>query len=395
MIENTIYQKKFLNNKILKRFRCFVEERNIKVNDVDFKPLSVSKKGIVEQLESVVKSNNSDDRKQVLKNDLVINSRSDRKGASGLANRDGSVSLINTVLKIKGINKEYLEFFFKTHTFKEEFFRLGKGIHWDVWMTKFNELKNIEIPLISETRQLQIVNFLKENKIKTEQEIILLENQNLLLIEAIINYKYLVPKNSKFKFFNEEWFQKIPENWKIKKIAELFEIRSSKGFPHEVSLSVTQDRGVIPTENLNIDVVNSSNLGDCKLVLPGDCIISLRSADGGLEFSNLKGIVSPGYVVLKPKIVFDLEFYKFLFKSKNFIIELNKYVRGIRDGKTINFSDIKHINIPFNNNYKPLKNHHLKPISIISLNKRKINSLKKKYEFLLNKAFTEDVFIIK
>ena len=37
-----------------------------------------------------------------------------------------------------------------------------------------------------------------------------------------------------------------------------------------------------------------------------------------------------------------------LFKSKNFITELNRNITGIRDGKNINFDDIKHIQIPIN-----------------------------------------------
>jgi hypothetical protein len=53
--------------------------RNEKVNDTDYPPLSVSKGGIVPQMENVAKSDANDNRKKVLKNDFVINSRSDRK----------------------------------------------------------------------------------------------------------------------------------------------------------------------------------------------------------------------------------------------------------------------------------------------------------------------------
>ena len=80
--------------KIGQLFQC----RNVKVNDTDFQPLSVSKGGIVPQMENVAKSDANDNRKQVLTGDFVINSRSDRKQSCGVSKLDGSVSLINTVL---------------------------------------------------------------------------------------------------------------------------------------------------------------------------------------------------------------------------------------------------------------------------------------------------------
>jgi len=75
----------------------FVERRE-KVSDTDFAPLSVSKGGIVPQIATVAKSNAGDNRKLVRIGDFAINSRSDRRGSSGISNYDGSVSLINIVL---------------------------------------------------------------------------------------------------------------------------------------------------------------------------------------------------------------------------------------------------------------------------------------------------------
>ena len=71
--------------------------------------MSVTKNGIVPQLESAAKSNDNDNRKLIKKNDFVINSRSDRRGSCGISNYDGSCSLINTVLKPRDymINQYY------------------------------------------------------------------------------------------------------------------------------------------------------------------------------------------------------------------------------------------------------------------------------------------------
>ena len=93
-------------------------ERCEKVSDTDFTPLSVSKGGVVPQITTVAKSNAGDNRKLVKKGDFAINSRSDRRGSSGISNHDGSVSLINIVLTPRSeTNGKYWHYLLKSHNF--------------------------------------------------------------------------------------------------------------------------------------------------------------------------------------------------------------------------------------------------------------------------------------
>ena len=87
----------------IKKINALYKLRNEKVSDYDYKPLSVSMKGVVPQLESTAKSDDHDNRKLVRKGDFAINSRSDRRNACGISDRDGSVSLINIVLQPRDI----------------------------------------------------------------------------------------------------------------------------------------------------------------------------------------------------------------------------------------------------------------------------------------------------
>ena len=80
----------------LNRIGNMYSERRQKVNDRDYKPLSVTMKGIVPQLSNAAKTDAHDDRKLVLKGDFAINSRSDRRGSCGISQYDGSVSLTQT-----------------------------------------------------------------------------------------------------------------------------------------------------------------------------------------------------------------------------------------------------------------------------------------------------------
>ena len=101
----------------LTRLGTRFEERKTKVSDKDFPPLSVTKNGTIPQLDSAAKSNDGDNRKLVKKGDFVINSRSDRKGSSGIAYQDGSVSLIYIVLEPKGIHPIYCNYLLKSYNF--------------------------------------------------------------------------------------------------------------------------------------------------------------------------------------------------------------------------------------------------------------------------------------
>lgn len=112
-------------------------------------------------------------------------------------------------------------------------------------------------------------------------------------------------------------------------------------------LSVTQEQGVIPRRLLDRRVVMPEGATDSyKLVEPGDFVISLRSFEGGLEYSRYRGIVSPAYTVLRAKKPICDDFYRHYFKSKDFISRLSVAVIGIRDGKQISYDDFAFLKIP-------------------------------------------------
>jgi restriction endonuclease S subunit len=136
--------------------------------------------------------------------------------------------------------------------------------------------------------------------------------------------------------------------WKKSGAGEVFKSISIKGFESEELLSATQDRGIIPRSMLEGRVtMPEGTTAGYKLVEPGDFVISLRSFQGGLEYSYYRGIVSPAYIVLKPKKKIEEEFYKQYYKSHEFIGRLATAVIGIRDGKQISYDDFCVVRIPY------------------------------------------------
>lgn len=136
-------------------------------------------------------------------------------------------------------------------------------------------------------------------------------------------------------------------DWPYIKVKALFGIRSTKGNPNLPVLSVTQDQGVVLRSSLERKInMSDANTGGYKLVEPGDFVISLRSFQGGLEYSTVRGIVSPAYYVISPKDPICSSFYKHFFKSKWFVKHLAAVIIGIRDGKQVNYSDFASMKIP-------------------------------------------------
>lgn len=137
-------------------------------------------------------------------------------------------------------------------------------------------------------------------------------------------------------------------SWPHVKPKKIFDTITEKNFPDEKLLSVTQDRGVIPRSMLEGRVMSpSGTTASYKLIKRGDFAISLRSFQGGIEYSNYQGIISPAYTVLRPKTELNSDFYRLFFKSYIFIEKyLNLAVIGIRDGKQISIPDFLSIKIP-------------------------------------------------
>jgi len=201
-----------------KRLGSYFEERREKVSDKDYEPLSVTMQGIVPQLENAAKTDAGDNRKLVLKNDFVINSRSDRKGSSGISPLDGSVSLISTVLIPRNIQPVFAHHLLRSQPFQEEYYRYGKGIVADLWSTNYSEMKNILIPGLPKAEQLKIADFLEhetakiDTLIKKQQLLIQLlsEKRQTAISHAVT--KGLNP-NVKMRDSGIELLGSVPEHW--------------------------------------------------------------------------------------------------------------------------------------------------------------------------------------
>lgn len=339
----------------------YYELRNEKVSDYDFEPLSVTMKGIVPQLATAAKSDDHSNRKLVKKGDFVINSRSDRRGSCGISPLDGSVSLINIVMEPRGeMNPQYYNWLFHTEQFADEFYKWGHGIVDDLWTTRWQEMKKILIVAPSPDEQQAIADYLDETCSKIDE--IIAEAKASIdeykeLRESVISNATTrgIKKNRSMKSSGVEWLPEIPADWNVLSPKVVFTQRKDRAIKGERQLTASQKHGIMyqddymKEEGVRIVTVEK-DFSILKHVEPDDFVISMRSFQGGLEYSYLRGCISSAYVMLIPnhKYVYS-EYYKWFFKSDKYINALQSTSDLIRDGQALryaNFVKLKLFDIP-------------------------------------------------
>lgn len=295
----------------------------------------------------------------VLKDDIVINSMNIIIGSVGKSKYNGILSQVYYVLKnrnIKKTNIDYLEKVFKHKIFQEHFKIYGRGILEHRLKIPMEKLKRVRIPIPPFEEQKQIANYLdwKINEIDKliEKEQIKLSNFNYLrktLINTVV-FQGLDKNKKIYRDIKLTWFKKTPYDWKQVKIKYIFSERVEKNHSEEQFLVSSQSMGVIPKKQYltrTVEVLKDFHL--LKLVKKGDFVISLRSFQGGIEYSDFQGIISPAYTILVlDKNVMLPMYFKYLGKTFDFIQLLKTCVTGIREGQNIDYSKLKNhvISIP-------------------------------------------------
>lgn len=339
------------------KMRGVFSERNTKVSDKDYPALSVGKMGVVPQLDTAVKTDNGDNRKLICKGDFAINSRSDRKGSSGISQYDGSASLIITVLKPhRSLNGRFYHYLLRSYYFAEEFYRNGHGLVSDLWTTKWDEMRNIYIPVPPREEQNQIVRYLdwqvsKINKLihGYQRQIKLLEERRQTVIDRAVTKG--VRQGRQMHSIQANWMGDIPADWKMIPSKRLFLESKERKHPDDKPATASQKYGIIlqedymKSENKRI-VIATQGLDDWKHVEPDNFVISLRSFQGGIERSEIFGCVTWHYIVLLPQKYVVPRYFKWLLKSKSYIKALQGTSEFIRDGQDLRYSNFVKVDLP-------------------------------------------------
>lgn len=243
---------------------------------------------------------------------------------------------INRIRFKDSVDPFFMELFLNHGKGKQAINRLAVGstsvaaVYWkDVAKLK------LTLPTFSEQQEIvKIISAWNQLIFKAQNLIEAKQKQKKALMQRLLTGKHRFPE-----FEGQEWTKL--------KADKIFKSYSKKNNPNEPLLAVMQDMGVVPRDMLDRRVAMPEGSTDgYKLIEPGDFVISLRSFQGGLEYSRYRGIVSPAYTILKSIRPINDDFYRHYFKSYEFIGRLSVAVIGIRDGKQISYDDFSFMELP-------------------------------------------------
>ena len=198
----------------------------------------------------------------------------------------------------------------------------------------------LSIPSIKEQYKIAALLSLSDDRIITQKKII----EDLALLFKGLIYRLFTQK---LKLRNEQNLHF--SHWQTKFGYEVFKNVTNKNHNSNLPiLAITQEYGAVPRNLIDYNIsVTDKSVESYKIVEIGDFIISLRSFQGGIEYSNYNGICSPAYIILKNRIPINSQFYRHFLKSESYIKLLNKKLEGIRDGKMISYTYFSEIELPF------------------------------------------------
>lgn len=276
--------------------------------------------------------------KKAVSGDLVFNMMRAWQGAIGTARTTGMVSPAYIVAEPNDkVYPLFMDYYSRTPQMINQIDRQSYGVtdfrkrlYWDSFvpigciLPPIEEQRKIAAILTTQDRVIE----LKEKRLAEKQR------QKKYLMQQLLTGKKRLPG-----FYGA---------WSFPKAKELFQSVSDKDHNGDLAvLSSTQDRGIVPRDEVDIDIkYDACSLVNYKKVSKGNFVISLRSFQGGIEYSTYTGLVSPAYTVLSSRKEISDGYYKQFFKSTDYINRLNVAVYGIRDGKQISYEDFGRLRIP-------------------------------------------------
>ena len=216
------------------------------------------------------------------------------------------------------------------------------------------EVREIRVALPRLPEQAAIVRYLDyvDRRVRRyvaakERLIGLLEEEKQAVINQAIT-RGLDP-NVPLKPSGVEWLGDIPAHWEVIRNGQLFVQRNETGFPELPILEVSLRTGVRlrdfrDSHRKQIMSVRS----EYKRAVKGDVAYNMmRMWQGAVGVVPTDGLVSPAYVVAKPRRGTEPRYFSTLFRTTAYMFEVDKYSRGIvKDRNRLYWEDFKQMPTP-------------------------------------------------
>ncbi len=148
-----------------------------------------------------------------------------------------------------------------------------------------------------------------------------------------------------------QWLGKIPSEWQVIYSKAVFSERNEKAQSDDEQLTASQKHGILPQklfmemeQQKVVQVLKGHEI--LKKVEADDFVISMRSFQGGIEYSPYSGSISSAYVPLFSKMKISTSFFKYFFKSAPYIQALQSTTNLVRDGQALRYGNFTQVPLP-------------------------------------------------
>lgn len=274
---------------------------------------------------------------------------------SGLADCKGMITSAYDVAtpQENRVSSKYLNYWFDS-VFAGRYYKIySKSVRYTI---NYDAFKTLKSPIPPKSEQDQIVRYLdwktsEMNRFihQKKKQINMLRELKLSLIDNAVTKGI---DNEELKESGQAWIGKIPKHWNMEYSKHFFFLRREKARESDEQLTSSQQYGIISqkkfmqVENRRVTVVIT---GDdiLKHVEAGDFVISMRSFQGGIEYSTMGGKISSAYVMLIPNHEFvNDEYFRWLLKSPSYIKALQGTSDLVRDGQALRYSNFAKVYLP-------------------------------------------------
>ena len=257
-------------------------------------------------------------------------------------------------LRSKDVNADFLQYMLLAESFVSEVESKSKGISYPA--INASDLLRIKVPVPALEKQVAIARSLGASC--GEIDLAIKENKALIddykSLKTAFSFEAVTGKNLKGKKVSsgQDWLGEIPAAWDVRRIVNLYREVSERGDDSLPILSVSINTGVsdkeLSDEEQERVFIRSEDKTKYKRVQPGDLTYNMmRAWQGAFGAVRVNGMVSPAYVVARPKVEMDSRYVEYLLRSPNATREMQRYSRGIADFRLrLYWPEFKNIRIP-------------------------------------------------
>lgn len=234
---------------------------------------------------------------------------------------------------------------------------VGSQIQATIQNVSAEKYANLFLPLPPREEQGEIASFLDRQTSMIDA----LVGEQRRLIELLQEKRQAVISRAVTKGLNPdtaqtpsgvEWLGDVPSHWEVGRIANVFREVAESGVGDLPILSVSIHHGVsdkeFNDEEMDRKVTRSDDRSKYKRVVPGDLVYNMmRAWQGGFGTVTVEGMVSPAYVVARPKTSIATAYVEHLLRTPQAIEQMRRYSRGITDFRLrLYWDEFKNIQIP-------------------------------------------------